>query len=208
MIATGKRYAKLLCIKAKSIQARIEVISLLKGGAPIRLEIGAGRKRGIGGWITLDQNLGCDLTWDLRVGLPFPDNSLQSIYSSHVLEHLPFIDLCKLLKRCHAALKPGGDFSVCVPNARRYIEAYLGGKRLLEKERTYPPGLCNTDSLIDQVNYIAYMGRGEHAYMFDEENLINILKMAGFSNCRLRSFQPGLDMESRQKGSIFAVGFK
>ncbi|MCP9886998.1 methyltransferase domain-containing protein [Cyanobium sp. ATX 6A2] len=204
----AKRAGKWPFLKIKSIQTRIKVSSILRRTAPIRLEIGAGNKVGAGGWITLDRSLGCDLTWDLRAGLPFPNNSLDSIYSSHVLEHIPFDDLRRLLRKCHRALKPGGDFSVCVPNARRYMEAYLAGKNLLEVEKAYTPGLSNTGSLIDQVNYIAYMGRGEHAYMFDQENLINIMRSAGFSKCRLRDFQPGLDMESRRATSIYAIGYK
>jgi len=62
--------------------------------------------------------------------------------------------------------------------------------------------------MIDQVNYIAYMGRSEHAVMFDEENLLNILKISGFSDCSLRGFDPRIDMESRRRGSIFAIAYK
>ncbi|MFQ6539516.1 MULTISPECIES: class I SAM-dependent methyltransferase [Aphanothece] len=208
LIITVKKIAKTLYLSIKSVQTRIKVVFILRNEAPLRLEIGAGSKRGAGDWITLDRTLGCDLTWDLRASVPFPNNSLDSIYSSHVLEHIPFEDLCRLLRKCHAALKPGGDFSVCVPNARRYMQAYLAGKNLLEDEKVYTPGLSKTGSLIDQVNYIAYMGRGEHAYMFDEENLINIMRNAGFRRCRLRDFQPGLDMQSRRVGSIYAIGYK
>jgi len=44
--------------------------------------------------------------------------------------------------------------------------------------------------------------------MFDEENLLNILKISGFSDCSLRGFDPRIDMESRRRGSIFAIAYK
>ena len=36
------------------------------------------------------------------------------------------------------------------------------------------------NSRVDYVNYIAYMD-GHHKYMFDEENLLSILRNVGFS---------------------------
>jgi len=139
IITTAKLLAKMTVMHLLYASAKRKAICLAKSNKTIRLKIGAGNKRGNDGWITLDRSLQCDLTWDLRAGLPFPDNSLQSIYSSHTLEHFAFPDLCILLKRCYAALKPGGFFSICVPNARLYIQAYLGGKTLSRRRKCIPP---------------------------------------------------------------------
>ena len=57
------------------------------------------------------------------------------------------------------------------------------------------------------LNYIAYM-RGHHRYMFDEENLVNILKQCGFESPGLRSFDPLLDISSRDFESIYALATK
>ncbi len=48
----------------------------------------------------------------------------------------------------------------------------------------------------------------EHKYMFDEENLVNLLKKCGFSKVKLRDFNPDLDLKSRDFESIYAIGYK
>jgi hypothetical protein len=49
---------------------------------------------------------------------------------------------------------------------------------------------------------------GHHSYMFDEENLLEVLKKAGFSNVALRYFDKGLDLESRDFQSIYVEAEK
>ena len=151
------------------------------------LEIGAGSKKGTNGWTTLDIGRDCDICWDLRKGIPFPNNSIDGIYTSHTLEHIPFKDLLKLIKECLRCLKIEGYLSVSVPSAKYYIDAYSSKKYFRKNGEGWGLGLCDTGSFIDQINYIAYMG-SEHKYMFDEENLINLLRKCGFSKVSLRDF--------------------
>lgn len=184
-----------------------KINTLLKRVEPIKLEIGAGPERKIPGWTTVDLSAGCDLVLDLAKPLPFPDNSVEKIYSSHVLEHFYFNDLLKLLSECRRVLKPSGVFSASVPNARLYIEAYA-------RPESFDPAIyCrhapayNYNSKIDFLNYMAYMD-GHHRYMFDEENIIAILGKAGFRNPCLRSFEAGLDMKERDFQSIYVQAEK
>ena len=48
----------------------------------------------------------------------------------------------------------------------------------------------------------------EHKNMFDEENLINTLIQAGFSNTQLREFDEELDLLERDIESIYAIAKK
>jgi len=50
--------------------------------------------------------------------------------------------------------------------------------------------------------------RGQHKYMFDEENLINTLRQAGFSDVKLRKFDHQLDLKERDSESIYALALK
>lgn len=180
---------------------------LLNNNKPIFLEIGAGNKKGKNGWITMDVTGNCDIYWDLRKGIPFPNESITKIYSSHFLEHLSFREGQVFLDECRRALVLGGNFSVCVPNSRIYIEAYLLNKTLDPNLFfVYKPAFNNTTK-IDYINHIAYMD-GEHKYMFDEENLIYILQQRGFKDARTRKFDPGIDLESRDLNSIYAEAEK
>jgi len=172
----------------------------------IFLELGSGPKKGTNGWTTIDIR-GADISCDLRKGIPLPNNCVDRIYTSHMFEHIPYTNLVSFIHECFRVLKLGGELSVCVPNARLYIQAYVDSLQFRPREEGYKPALVHTDSSIDQVNYIAYMG-GEHHYMFDEENLVNTLKKAPFAQVMLRDFDPNLDQKARDFESIYARAIK
>lgn len=172
----------------------------------IKLELGSGAKLGTAGWTTVDQ-YGADINYDLRRGIPLPDCSVDAIYSSHFLEHIPYKDLLVFLHECLRVLKKGGVFSVCVPDANQYIQAYINKTYFRDPRTFYQPARVDTNSFIDQVNYVAYMG-GQHMYMFDAENLVNTLRKSGFSNVSLRDFDAEIDLAERIEGSIYANAYK
>ena len=195
-----------ICAKPFSLLKIYQVLKRQK----ICLEIGSGDKKGTGDWITLDGGFFADIHWDLRQGIPFPDNSIDRIYTSHCFEHIPFNGLEKLIRTCHNKLKMGGTLSVCVPNARLYIDTYISGTEFIDFSNpslVCPATLCDTGSPIDQVNLIAYLG-GQHCYMFDKVNLVNILKRNGFSQVELRNFEEDLDLKERDHESIYALATK
>jgi predicted SAM-dependent methyltransferase len=112
-----------------------------------------------------------------------------------------------MLSECLRVMVPDGKFSICVPNARIYLEAYFNDgafdrTQFLQYEPAY-----NRTTRIDYVNYIAYMNE-DHKYMFDKENLVHLLEQRGFRNVRLRAFDPSLDKKERELESIYAEGFK
>tara|TARA_B100000900_G_C20471716_1_gene671693 strand:- start:212 stop:856 length:645 start_codon:yes stop_codon:yes gene_type:complete len=178
----------------------------LTKSSEIKLELGSGERKGTNGWTTID-NKSSDINWDLRRGIPLPDNCVDKIYSSHLLEHIPYNELIAFLSECHRVMKVNGEFSVCVPNFRLYINSYIEGENFKDKSLWHQPGLINTGSAIDQLNYMMYMD-GQHKYMFDEENLINTLYLSGFKDVSLRDFDYTLDLKERDFESIYAVAFK
>ncbi|QPN64316.1 methyltransferase domain-containing protein [Synechococcus sp. CBW1004] len=186
-----------------------EIDKLLQKDLQIKLDIGAGQTKRTADWLTLDKNRCCDLYWDLSDGIPFPDNTVTSIYSSHVLEHITPGSLETLLRDCLRCLKPGGSISVCVPNARLFIEAYIQGRYFVtpSSDHCWRRGWVESGSPIDQLNYIAYMG-GEHKFMFDQASLIGMLNRAGFEQTAARDFEDNLDLHERRFVSIYAVAYK
>lgn len=173
----------------------------------VQLNIGSGSDDQKPGWITVDLN-GAYITYDLRKKFPLQNSSVQKIYSSHFFEHLPYDDMRKVLKECYRVLKKSGEIYIVVPNAKLFINAYLNKTNYFDgrENEIYTRGFTDTGSFIDQVNYMAYLG-GEHMYLYDEENLVNILRQTGF-NANLREFDPELDSRSHEHDSIFAVGIK
>jgi SAM-dependent methyltransferase len=172
----------------------------------IRLELGSGVKKGKMGWITVD-DFGADICHDLTKGIPLPNESVDQIYTSHMLEHIPFKDLVIFINECFRVLKKNGSLSVCVPDASLYIKSYIDNKRFRPINQGAKSAIIDTGSFIDQVNYIAYMDQ-LHKYMFDSENLVKTLSMAPFTQVSLRDFDESVDLKSRDFESIYAIAIK
>lgn len=178
----------------------------LKSANVIKLNIGAGGVKGTNDWKTIDLG-NADISWDLRRGIALPDASVDEIYSSHLLEHIRFADQITLLKECYRVLKIGGRLNICVPNAGYYLRAYSAGKLFRERDTWHVSGAVNTGSVIDQINFVAYMG-SEHKYMFDEENIISTLKLGGFEHVSQTQFGHELDDPNRAYESLYAEARK
>ena len=191
--------------KKAMLPSKKKFSTLIESHRPIGLDLG-GADPGHGGWTTVDMTKECDIYWDLRLPIPLPDSSVTKIYSSHLFEHLTYEQGQKLFQESMRLLKPGGTFSICVPNARMYIEGYVGARDIPENYFGWRPAFNSTTS-IDAVNYVAYMG-GEHKYMFDQENLLHILAMAGFAEVNLRDFDTETDRAERDYESHYAIATK
>lgn len=207
MRATINKMIRMAILFGKFEKSKRHIRRLLKKGEKIFVEIGAGNKKGNNGWVTIDLTDHCDIYWDLTNGIPFPDESISKIYSSHFFEHLSYNEGQKFLDECFRVLAPGGNFSICVPNARIYIEAYLTNSMLDSNIFFNYQSAYNNTTKIDYVNYTAYMD-GHHKYMFDEENLIYILESKRFRNVHLREFNPNVDLIQRNFESIYAEAEK
>lgn len=62
---------------------------------------------------------------NLLEGIPFPDNSFDLVYHSHVLEHFSKEDGERLMEECYRVLKPGGTIRIVIPNLEEIAKNYL-----------------------------------------------------------------------------------
>tara|TARA_B100000900_G_scaffold415480_1_gene445506 strand:- start:5843 stop:6505 length:663 start_codon:yes stop_codon:yes gene_type:complete len=172
----------------------------------VKLNLGSGPTKGKSGWVNVDL-IGADINHDLAKGIPLKDNTVDAVYSSHVFEHIPYSDLIHVINEIRRILKPGGRLLVCVPNAGLYLRAYFNNEMFLNYDEMFSPAAVNTNSKIDQLNYIAYLN-GDHTFMFDEENIINIFKMCNFNNVEFRDFNPEIDLLERDFESMYIQALK
>jgi predicted SAM-dependent methyltransferase len=107
-----------------------------------------------------------------------------------------------LLAECKRCLIPGGVLSVAVPDAAIWIGAYATGEAFDSRKYLNGYQIPCPYGRLDLVNFIAYMD-GHHKYLFDGENLLNVLKAAGFRNVSLRAFDPSIDVAARQLESLY-----
>lgn len=83
----------------------------------VKLHIGAAKRTE--GWSTLDIMAGpeVDFVGDCRDLSQFPAGSIETIYASHVLEHVDYMKgWTSTLKEWFRALKPGGAVMISVPD--------------------------------------------------------------------------------------------
>ncbi len=72
---------------------------------------------------------------NLNQGIPFTDCSFDSVYHSHVLEHLSKDQAPFFIKECYRVLRPKGILRIVVPDLEQIARTYL---TTLEQARLYP----------------------------------------------------------------------
>lgn len=147
-------------------------------GQALHLHLGCGDKYLLG-FVNVDANplRKIDLWLDVRSGLPFPANSVTSIYSTHMIEHLYPDELEKLLRECTRVLKPRTGLRIVVPSLRNAILAYHQN-RVDWFPATFPRRF---DSLGGRLSNFLFCD-GQHRSAFDFNYLREVLCNAGFAH--------------------------
>jgi predicted SAM-dependent methyltransferase len=141
----------------------------------LKLHVGCGPKY-IEGFINIDANpfVKTDLWLDIRSGIPFPDGSVSSVYSTHMLEHFFPDELYSLLKDCYRVLKPGGGVRFIVPSLRNAISAYQ--QKRLDWFDSFPRDFKSAGGRFS--NFI--FCDGQHRFGIDFDYLDEMLRKVGF----------------------------
>jgi predicted SAM-dependent methyltransferase len=84
------------------------------------------------------------ISHNLTKGIPFPNESYDVVYHSHVLEHFSKDEAIAFLKECYRVLKPNGVMRIAVPDLEGIITEY---------QKIIQMGLNNPDDLIIQEKY-------------------------------------------------------
>lgn len=88
-------------------------------------------------WNNVDFIKNKDITYcNILEGLPYPDASMDAIYSSHVLEHLSPQEAGNLMTEINRVLKRGGFLRIVVPDLQSVCEEYLNCLNNVEKNPT------------------------------------------------------------------------
>jgi predicted SAM-dependent methyltransferase len=92
------------------------------------LDVGCGAKLqkgfiGVDRYVFGDGIVNADM-WDL----PYPDNSIKRVYSSHALEHLAKAQIIPTLKEWYRVLIPGGEVGIVVPDLEWCVKGWLEHK--------------------------------------------------------------------------------
>lgn len=158
----------------------MNIAEVLKS-SPLKIEMGTGtrpHKNKDDGWLHNDimKLPGIELVAPCD-NLGLPKNSVNALYSSHMLEHIHW-DLClKTLKYWESILKPGGTLEIICPNAGYAMREFLRHS----EEGTLPPAMIyrviwgTRDAGTE-----ALPPNNVHHFGFTKKMLKTLLKKAGF----------------------------
>ena len=135
---------------------------------------------------------------DVSKGIHYGNETVDKIYSSHLLEHLPRDKGIIFLKECYRILKFDGVMRLVVPDLLFHAEQYVETTRALIRREELPNDRITHDTFLDTI-YGAYLKKrrygAEHYYMYDLPTLVSILKYSGFENIKNCKFKEGADKE-------------
>lgn len=140
-----------------------------------RAHLGPGQKRYLPGWVNVDANLISshpDVWADLRYKLPFSDESLDAIYSHHMIEHLPDLDFH--FAEMYRCLKPGGVLRVGGPHGDNAMLALQRGD--IDWFGTWPK---NRNSIGGRFENFIFCS-GEHLTILTQSFLEELCNQSGF----------------------------
>jgi predicted SAM-dependent methyltransferase len=135
------------------------------------------------GWVNFDlfQVPGVTLPIDCRHRLPLGDGSCQGIHVEHYFEHLEMtIERPRFLAECLRCLEIGGVLRIIVPDAGKFMEAYLapGWEAINAMGGFYvPEEACRTK--MEVLNH-TFLQEGDHFAGYDAAYLRIVLEDAGF----------------------------
>ena len=126
--------------------------------------------------------------FDVRKPLPFDDRSVESIYSSHLLEHLYLFDAQAVLGESRRVLAPGGVLRLALPDAERLAADLVNGVT----DGTDDPGLYFNRRLwahplvrpSRRQKIASVFGGSTHRWQPTRSLVTSLLKGAGFTQVR------------------------
>lgn len=193
-------------------------IKVLRGASGHSVNFGSGG-RGLPGWINIDVRPHHEdqyICLDLRRCLPFSDSSVRRILAEHVIEHLDFRDdIPGVFREFHRILAPGGTVRVIVPDAERYMSAYVHRSRAEFETLGWKLDELPADihTPIHIVNHVFHQG-GEHFFGWDFETMDWALRQAGFGTVSRQSFRVSsdpdlaIDQENHAPYSLYVEAVK
>jgi len=173
-----------------------------------KLHVGCGTNR-FDGWINADIDPRADMIVFLQKKLPFGSNSLEIIYSEHVLEHVSYARCVFFLKEAYRTLKPNGVIRISMPDLDYLIDSYQNNWK--EMEWISWPEYSFIKTRAEMIN-IAFRWWG-HQHLYNKEELARALREAGFTTFAFQEygkseFKDLIGLETRSDSKLIAEAIK
>ena len=148
-----------------------------------KLHIGSGKNYKLG-W------LNCDISpfstnviyTDVTKKFPFKDNSLDYIYSEHMIEHISYKDGLLMLKECYRILKPNGIIRITTPDLFILIDILKNDQN---KYNDYINWSHDENNLVDKNSievFNNFFQSWGHKFIYSKDFMKSNLDKIGFKN--------------------------
>ena len=155
----------------------------------IKLHLGCGRNI-LDGWINTDYNtakFGGSEYLDVTIKFPYNNNSVDYIFSEHMIEHITYHEGKFMLEESFRVLKSGGKIRISTPDLKFLINLYTDNKTDLQKKyidysvnhSSYNVSI-GTDTFIIN-NFVRDWG---HIFIYDKKILKTLLESIGFTDVK------------------------
>ena len=157
----------------------------------VKLQIGCG-PNWTQGWLNTDVDIDrCKqglVYLDAGEKFPFPDNSIDYVYSEHLFEHLSHTQAVNMLDECRRVLKPSGAIRIATPDFRFLIGLYLHpeeplNQRYIQWSGQGGGGYPVPETPLHIIN--KFHTAWGHRIIYDRESLESLMKEHGFKDIRI-----------------------
>jgi SAM-dependent methyltransferase len=136
----------------------------------------------------------------LNVGKPWPysDETIDAVFSSHVLEHLPIRAARTCISNAYRVLKKGGILRIVVPDLDKCIADYSAPKSY---EWAFD---------VFEANQVAE--KNMHHFMYNEASLARLMRDCGFAAVSRQAYRegncPDIELLDNRPESLFMEAVK
>jgi predicted SAM-dependent methyltransferase len=114
-----------------------------------------------------------DIELDITKPLPYSDNTVDNIFSEHVVEHITQTEALRFFEECYRILKPGGVIRTTIPDLSRIIK-YADKEYLKTRVAHY------TKKFTPAEVFRLTVDNNYHKAVYNEQLLCDFLTIAGF----------------------------
>ncbi len=147
---------------------------------------------------------------DIRKGLPFQDDSVDYIYTSHFLGHVNQHEAVRIIGDCYRVLKPQGYLRIVVSDLRLYATKYTRDE-ITAEDFLHSLGIgCSSPRNMTSNFLCRHL---ETRWLYDFRSLACLLNKCGFRRVTRRRFREGRvpdieALDNREEISLFVEAQK
>lgn len=155
-----------------------------------------------------------NITYGRAEKLPFNGESVDIIYSSHMIEHLDENQMDLFLKECNRCLKTGGVLRLVAPDLDIYFQKYNDNRDAVSFAKS-TLFYRTTGQRFKEKLRMAFSGDREHKIMYNSDTLIKLLQNNEFKDVvSLKSGESkycvgtNIDLSERANESLYVEAVK